>query len=89
MEEGRVSVMITEYGKKCLPKVLTYFDTNALSVVKQYSKNLLEHIPGAPLAVVTIIEVTSSGNQDSTLALVTTAITKINESFPGAVALYE
>lgn len=88
MEEGRVSVMITEYGKKCLPKVLTYFDTNALSVVRQYSKNLLEQVPGAPPAVVTIIEVTSD-HKNSTLVLVTTAITKINELFPGAVALYE
>lgn len=87
-EDSNVSVLITEYGRQNIQQVLKHFDTDELSVVRQYSKNLLEHLPKAPPKIVTIIEITSS-SKESTVDLVITAIGKVNNLLPGAVALYE
>lgn len=87
-EDSNVSVLITEYGKQNIEQVLKHFDTNELSVVRQYSKNLLEHLPKAPPKIVTIIEITSS-SKESTLDLVITALQKVNKLLPIAAKLYE
>lgn len=86
MEEGRlvVHVLVTQHGKDNMEEVVKYFENEYLTIVRRYTKSLLD--PPRIAFLVTMFDVVSS-DPKLTEGLVKESIKNLNMHLPGA-AMY-